>query len=155
MYPSDRTLALRATALSVVCVCLLIVALDLAFRADLPTGYLRAYTDPLWPRTAWSCLDSVGEELVYRLGLMTALAAVPALIRRRAGPGWIVAAIVLAQLVNTGPLVFVVPPWGMLRFWLVGCVWGWLYWRHGFFSALIGHGVAHILLDPVLLAVLA
>ncbi|MFM5924883.1 MAG: type II CAAX prenyl endopeptidase Rce1 family protein [Novosphingobium sp.] len=147
-------MALRATALSVVGVCLFIVALDLAFRADLPTGYLRYYTAPLWPRTAWACVNSVGEELVYRLGLMSALAAVPALIGRRAGPRWIVAAIVLAQLVNVGSLVFAVPPWGTVRFWLVGCVWGWLYWRHGFVSALIGHATAHLLLDPLLLTAL-
>jgi hypothetical protein len=33
-------------------------------------------------------------------------------------------------------------------------VWGWLYWRHGFVSALLGHGLCHLLLDPALRAAL-
>jgi hypothetical protein len=61
-----------------------------------------------------------------------------------------IGAVVLAQLVNVEWLALEAPPWGALRFWLVGCTWGWLYWRHGFASALIGHGAVHLLLDPLL-----
>lgn len=94
------------------------------------------------------------EELLYWLGLQTLLAALPLLVRRQSGTGWMIAAIVLAQLANAGAWAFAVPPWGMVRFWLVGCIWGWLYWRHGFATALVAHGASHLLLDPLLLAVI-
>jgi hypothetical protein len=43
------------------------------------------------------------------------------------------------------------PVYASLRYLAVGSVWGWLYWRHGWVSALIGHGAAHLVLDPLLL----
>lgn len=155
LLPTDRAAAFRAVVLAVLGVCLFIAALDLAFGALLPAGYREFYTMPLWPRVLRSSLGAIEEELLFRLLLTTALAALPLLWGKRAGPGWIVAAIVLAQLANVHALVLLAPPWGMLRYWLVGCVWGWLYWRHGLVSALIGHGTVHLALDPLLLGLLA
>lgn len=53
-----------------------------------------------------------------------------------------------------GLSVFADPLYATLRYWLVGAVWGWLYWRHGFLAALAGHGLSHLLLDPLLLRAL-
>lgn len=155
LWPSDRAAAARAVMLAVLAVCAWIALLDFGFRHILPREYLDHYTAPLWPRMALACLGSMGEELVFRLGVMTLLAALPTLVGRKAGDGWMVAAVVLTQLANVGLLVLAYPVYGALRFWLVGCVWGWLYWRHGFASALAGHGLSHLLLDPLLLLVLA
>ena len=154
-FPADRAAAVWATVLAVIGVCLFVAALDLAFGAMLPAGYREFYTQPLWPRVLRSSLGAIEEELLYRLLLTTALAALPMLWGKRAGTGWMAAAIVVAQLVNVHALVLLAPPWGMLRYWLVGCVWGWLYWRHGLVSALIGHGMVHFALDPLLLRLLA
>ncbi len=66
----------------------------------------------------------------------------------------IVGAILVAQFADIGGLVVAWPEYAVPRFWLVGTVWGWLYWRHGFVSALAGHGLCHLLLDPVLRAAL-
>ena len=154
LFPGDLNAALRATLGAVVGVSLFVVALDLVFQAALPEGYRHFYTAPLTPRMLASCLGALKEELLYRLLLTTALAALPMLWGKRAGPKWMVAAIVLAQLANVHALVLEVPPWGALRFWLVGCTWGWLYWRHGLASALVGHGAVHLLLDPLLLRLL-
>jgi hypothetical protein len=154
LFPDNLNAALRATLGAVVGVSLFVVALDQAFNAALPEGYRHFYTAPLYPRMFASCLGALKEELLYRLLLTTALAALPMLWGKSAGPKWMIAAIVLAQFANVQALVLEVPPWGALRFWLVGCTWGWLYWRHGLASAMVGHGAVHLLLDPLLLRVL-
>jgi Type II CAAX prenyl endopeptidase Rce1-like len=154
LFPANWSAAVRAALITVLGVCAFVTALDLAFRAVLPPGYVQFYSAELWPRMAQTCLDAAGEELVYRLGLMTLLAALPMLWGKRAGARWMIAAIVLAQLANVQAFVLIVPPWGGLRFWLVGCVWGGLYWRHGFVTALAGHSLVHLALDPLLLAAL-
>lgn len=151
LLPADAKSAATATGLAMLGVGALVLALDLAFRTALPPDYVTHYTAPLWPRVVFSCLGALKEELLYRLVLTTALAALPMLWGKRAGTGWMIFAIAAAQLVNVEWLVFEAAPWGALRFWLVGCVWGWLYWRHGLVSALIGHGTVHLLLDPLLL----
>ncbi len=145
---------MRATLGTVAAVTLFVAALDLAFLATLPEAYRSHYASPLDPRIWQACLGALREELLYRLGLTTLLAALPALWGKRAGPGWMIVAIVLAQLANVHAVVLAMPPWSLLRFWLVGCAWGWLYWRHGLASALIGHGTVHLMLDPVLLRLL-
>jgi Type II CAAX prenyl endopeptidase Rce1-like len=155
LSPANSKSAAVATGLAMLGAGALVLALDLAFRTALPPDYVQFYTGPLWPRLVFSCLGAIREELLYRLVLTTAFAALPAMWGKRAGPRWMIFAIAAAQLVNVEWLVFEAAPWGALRFWLVGCVWGWLYWRHGLVSALLGHGTLHLLLDPLLLAVLA
>ena len=155
LFPEDRSAAVRAGILAVLTACLLAALSDWAMRDVLPPIYRDHYTGPLWPRTLWISLTAMREELVYRLGLQSVLAALPALLGRTTGPRWMIAAIVLAQLANIGMLAFASPPYGLIRFWLVGCIWGWLYWKHGFATALAGHGASHLLLDPLLLVALA
>ena len=155
LLPDNYRAAVNATILAVLLACLLVALSDWVMRDVLPPVYRDRYTSPLWPRSAWISLAAMREEVVYRLGLQSLLAALPALAGRKTGPRWMIAAIVLAQLANVGVLALVWPPYGLIRFWLVGCIWGWLYWKHGFASALAGHGMSHLLLDPLLLMVLA
>jgi hypothetical protein len=61
-----------------------------------------------------------------------------------------VGAIILSQFANVWAFVVAEPIYGSLRYWLVGCVWGWLYWKHGFVTAAAAHGACHLLLDPAL-----
>ncbi|WP_423141914.1 type II CAAX prenyl endopeptidase Rce1 family protein [Parablastomonas sp. CN1-191] len=154
LLPCDPRAALAAGALAIagVTAWVLLVDADLC-RDGLPL--LARETAPLWPRTLISCLGAMREEVVYRLALTTVLAALPLLFGRRVPGWWIVAAILAAQFVNIEPIDIAYPVWGTLRFWLVGAVWGWLYWRHGFVTALAAHGVVHIVLDPLLRAALA
>lgn len=154
LLPGDIPAAARAGAGCIVLACLIAVVADRIALSALPASYVDYYNTPLWPRTAGAALASMSEELLYRLGLQTLLAALPLFVRRQPGPRWMIAAIVLAQLANAGAWAFAVPPWGMVRFWLVGCIWGWLYWRHGFATALVAHGASHLLLDPLLLTVI-
>ena len=152
LLPADVSAAVRAAIGCIVLACLIAVVADRIALPLLPPAYVEQYNAPLWPRTLLISLQSMREELLYRLGLQTLLAALPMLVGRQPGRGWMVAAIVLAQLANAGIWAFALPPWGMIRFWLVGCIWGWLYWRHGFATALIAHGSSHLLLDPLLMA---
>lgn len=155
LLPARWNAALTAAIFAVALACLVVAACDWLARDQLSRDYIAHYTSPLWPRTGAISLTAMKEELIYRLGLQTALCALPALFGRKAGPRWMVAAILLAQLANVGALALYLPPYGLVRFWLVGCIWGWLYWRHGFVTALAAHGVSHFALDPLLLLVLA
>ena len=142
----------RAVALAVLGVTIFVVLLDgWLFRRHLPAGYVAFYTGPLVPRIFVMSLLACVEELKFRLLLMTALVALAALVRRKPPAAWFVAIILAAQFANVWTLVLGDPLYASLRYWAVGCVWGWLYWRHGWLSALVGHGTAHVLLDPALL----
>lgn len=154
VFPDDRMAALRAALAAVLLASVLVVGADWLMGTRLPLVYRQHYTGPLWPRTLWACLGAMREEVLYRLAVQTVLAALPALLRRRSGPRWMIAAIALAQLLNVGLLATIMPPYGLVRFWLVGCIWGWLYWKHGFVSALAGHAASHLLIDPLLLVAL-
>ena len=144
-----------AVAASIVCVTAFIAILDaLVFRQSLPPEYVANYTSPLVPRTFITCMAAALDEIKFRLVLMTALVMLLGWWRGRLSPAWFVAAILAAQFVNVAGIVLADPLYGTLRFWAVGSVWGWLYWRHGWLAALAGHGTTHLLLDPVLLALL-
>jgi hypothetical protein len=151
LRPGDRRAAALAVIAAILGVTGWIVLLDtMLFRAVLPADYVAHYTAPLWPRMGLASLGSLAEELVFRLGLMTALVWLVARWRGTVSPAWFLFAIAAAQLANVSDTLQVAPLYGVFRFWLVGCVWGWLYWRHGFASALAGHGLCHFALDPVL-----
>ena len=155
LRPDNWRAASLAVVASIAGVTAFIALLDaLLFRHSLPADYVAHYTSPLVPRLYAACLAAVSDEIVYRLGLMTALVMLLSWWRGRLTAAWFVFAILAAQFVNVAGIVLAAPLYGTLRFWLVGCVWGWLYWRHGWLAALAGHGLAHLALDPVLLVVL-
>lgn len=148
--PNDKA-ALRAVSLAVVGVTLFVLLLDgVFFRHHLSGDYVAFYTSPLVPRTFSTCWLACVEEFKYRLLLMTALVFAVSMARGKPSAAWFVAIIVVAQFASVFSLVLADPLYASLRFWAVGTVWGWLYWRHGWIAALAGHGTVHLALDPAL-----
>lgn len=155
LRPPDLRAALRACAIAVAGVTLAVLLLDaVLFRRSLSADYVAYYTSPMWPRTLAMCLKAVEEEVVYRLVLMTALVALTTLVRRRTSPATFWTAIILAELALVWPELLAAPIWATLRFWAIGCVWGWVYWKHGWFAALGAHSAIHLILDPLLMTAL-
>ncbi|MGH6787741.1 MAG: CPBP family glutamic-type intramembrane protease [Novosphingobium sp.] len=151
IVPRDGRAAIRDAIAAVVGVTLFVVALDaLLFRPHLASGYVTFYTGPLLPRVWVVSMMAAIEEIEFRLLLMTGLAILVALARGRVAAPVMIAIVVAAQFANVGDLVLADPLYATLRYWLVGCVWGWLYWRHGWLAALAGHVAVHPLLDPLL-----
>jgi hypothetical protein len=142
-----------AVALSIGAVTAFILFLDcFLFRAHLSANYVAFFTSPLTPRLQAICLLAAYEEVKFRLLLMTALTLMVAALWKRTPPGWcFVLIIIAAQVANIGSFLVGDPGYGSLRYLAVGSVWGWLYWKHGWLSALIGHTSTHIVLDPLLL----
>jgi hypothetical protein len=154
LLPRDWRKAFKAIAASIVGVTLFIVALDLLFWRTLQPSYVALFTSPLMPRMIVMCVLAALEELKYRLFLMTLLAVLLSRGTGRLSPVMWASIIILAQLANVGAAVFATPLYASLRYLAVGSVWGWLYWRHGWVSGLIGHAACHLLLDPLLLLAL-
>ena len=153
--PADSTAAAAPIIASIISVTLFILLLDgLVFRRWLPAGYVDFYTSPLIPRTFRACLLSSFEEVKFRLILMTLLVMLVSRWRTPVPARAIVAIILISQLANVWVLIVAYPLYASLRFWLVGSVWGWLYWRHGWLAALVGHVSTHVILDPLLAFVL-
>jgi hypothetical protein len=153
LLPNYPRRAFWAGLVSIVAVSALIVALDMI--PGRPAAYVEFYTSPLWPRTPLIAALAITEELKFRLVLMTAMVCLVSLVRKPV-PAWgIVAAIILSQFANVWTFVLAEPIYGSLRYWFVGCVWGWLYWKHGWITAVAAHCACHVLLDPVLKAVLS
>lgn len=151
LLPTDRRKAVRDVLIAILGVSLFVVTVDaVVFRQHLSQAYVDFSTAPLWPRTAVVSAIAALEEFKYRLLAMTAMAAAAKLALPRLSPAAAVTIIVAAQFINVGPLVLADPLYASLRYWLVGSVWGWLYWRHGWLAALAGHASVHVLLDPML-----
>ncbi len=132
-----------------------ILVLDgLLFRQHLTPDYVRFFTSPLIPRLPVLSLIAIMDEFKYRLLLMTAVVALQKLIFGKLSAPSFIAAIVISQFANVGSLVLADPVYAALRYWAVSCVWGWLYWRHGWLAAVTGHAASHLLLDPLLMQVL-
>lgn len=155
VVPADIKAAARGVLGSILAVTAFVVLLDaVLFRERLLPAYVAFFTSPLLPRVWVLCAMAAIEEVKFRLLLMSALAGVYSLVRGKMTSPVAVAIIVVSQFANVGHLVMVDPLYASLRYWLVGCIWGWLYWRHGWLSALAGHALVHVMLDPVLLLVL-
>ena len=156
--PCDWRAAAIAIALSIAAVTAFILILDcFLFRAHLPANYVAFYTSPLSPRLQAICVLAAYEEVKFRLLLMTALCVVVAAFWKQTPPGWCFMLIIIAvQFANVGAFILnnPDPAYTSLRYLAVGSIWGWLYWKHGWLSALIGHSSAHIFLDPLLLRAL-
>jgi hypothetical protein len=98
---------------------------------------------------------AAAEELIYRLGVTSCIAFM------LSGSSWkrtslAVSVMLAATLAQTINIVLNVPlpaqnlDYTVIRYLLPGVLWGWLYLRYGFLSAVIGHVGTHIWLDPVL-----
>ena len=156
LLPADWRRAAVALAACLFGVTAFIALLDAAlFRDSLPPDYVATFTSALTPRMLQNCLLAALDEIKFRLLLMTALVMLLSWWRGQLSPAWFIAIIVAVQFANVWGVVIALPLYGALRFWAVGCVWGWLYWRHGWLTALAGHSAVHLLLDPVLLYLLS
>ena len=151
LFPREKGAAFRAAVLCIVGVTLWCVLLDVVlFKNSLPPVYRSFYTSPLWPRTLLASVQALSEELLYRLVLMTALVMLGVRLFGRLLTSWMVLSIVIAQFACVWLSVIEFPVFAALYFWLIGCVWGWLYWRHGWVTAAMAHCFIHLLLDPAL-----
>ena len=162
-WPKDWRAAIVFTAVCTVSVATLVVFTDWAFRPILSPAYVAFFGGPNLPRRILTYMaGAAGEEAVFRLLLMSGLVAVGNLLLRGDGaakPALLVAAITLAQAANilpklTEPSSAAEVVYDVLRFYVPGLVWGWLYWRHGFLAAMIAHPACHLILQPALLLVL-
>jgi hypothetical protein len=166
LAPADWRKALPTIGLCILGVTILIVLVDcVLFRATLPASYVAFFADLTPPsvRIATYMALSGIDEMEYRLVLMTALVVAGGLFWRDADgdiPACVfVAAILLSQIAYV--LLKLPAPHGAvdvlydaLRYYAVGSVWGWLYWRHGWLSAVAGHAGTHLVLQPALLVLL-
>jgi hypothetical protein len=156
LWPADFRAAGASVAAALAGVVALILLLDLVlFRTHLSADSVRFYTSPLFPRLAQTCWKVVQEEGHFRLLIMTALIMPAGWAWRGRPPAavfWI--AIVATQFADVGGLVLGDPLYATLRFWVVGCVWGWLYWKFGWLAATAGHLGARLVLDPLLFLIL-
>ncbi len=151
ILPQDGRAAVLATILAVIGVTGFVVLLDaMIFRAHLSASYLEAIRQPLGMPTFVAVFLSAIEEVKFRLVLMTLLAAIAVQLQGRLTAIAAMVVIAAAQFANAGEVVMADPLYATLRFWLMGSVWGWLYWRHGWLAALAGHMLVHPVLDPLL-----
>ncbi len=151
IVPGNAQQALRDTLIAILGVTLFIVVLDaLVFRSQLSQDYIAAYTSSLGLRTWGISAMAAIEEVKFRLLVMTGLAILAKRIQGELTAPAALAIILAAQFANVGALVLADPIYATLRYWLVGAVWGWLYWRHGWLAALGGHVGIHPVLDPAL-----
>ncbi len=152
LLPVNCANAARAVVACILAKALFVVVLDtVIFRNNLSPNYVTLYTSPLIPRTPVLCLLAAVEEVKYRLLVMTGLTMVAALWRGKVSGAMFEAIILASQFYGVWPQVLNDPIYGSLRYWAVGCLWGYLYWRHGWLAALIGHAMSHLVLDPLLL----
>lgn len=150
LFPEHPRNALRAIAASLAIVTAAGLILDVVvFRDRLPAWYIEHFRE-LSPRSVLTVSLWAATAEVYRGLLMTGVLAALSLQGGRPSAARFIFAIAAAQLVLVWPAVIADPLYGLLRCWAVGCVWGWLFWRHGWLSALAAHSAVHILLDPML-----
>ena len=144
---------------------LYVAAVDLVvFRHSLPANYVVFFSGhTLSERLVYFTLRAFNEEIFYRLFFMSTVLFGMGLVWRDSKGNisrsayWI--AIVLAQAIPVllnevpfypSPLTAIFLIYFVVRFILVGVLWGFLYWRYGFVTAEIAHVSTHIFLQPIM-----
>ncbi len=139
----------------------LTAALDLfVFAPRIPElqSAAQAAAPPLWTGLTSALYGAIDEEILLRLGLMTALVWVGTRLTRSAQPGagvvW-TANVATALLFGLGhlpatALIAPLTPLVILRAvvlnGLEGVAFGWLYWRRGLLAAMVAHFCADVVL---------
>ncbi|MBT9472740.1 MAG: hypothetical protein V4514_22325 [Pseudomonadota bacterium] len=165
LWPEAPGTAARAVVAGMLLVTAVIVVADgFLFRETLSPAYVAFFSGPnLAGRIAVLMASAAGEEFTYRLVAMSGLVAGLVLLWRAQGgrlpPSGFLAVIVIVQAINIVPKMQ--PPsdladltYDLMRYLFPGLIWGWLYWRHGWVSALAGHVGTHLFLAPLLLVLL-
>lgn len=164
LRPTNFRAAFLAALACIALVTGYILLLDgVLFRGHLPPAYVSFFGGPDLPlRIVAMAVKAVGEEVAFRLILMTGIVSIGGLIWRKdwkTHPAVFVVAILLVQMADVlpqtpTPATATAFTYDVLRFYLPGLVWGWLYWRHGFLAGLIAHPLTHVVLQPLLLVAL-
>lgn len=111
-------------------------------------------------RIAWFARGALLDEVIYRLIGLTGAVWCLALVTRLRGAALMWPAILLVALVaypaGTWDYFSALEPSALTAarelalHGAAGVLWGWLYWRHGWLSAVTGHVAAHLSLQPLL-----
>jgi hypothetical protein len=124
------------------------------FRPILPNDYVAAITE-LSPsqRLLYYVPRALAEEILYRLGVMSALSWLLLKGLPAAMAYWIT--IATAQLINIAtsvppPTDIAVALYDGLRFFAPGVVWGYIYWKKGFAADASAHVATHLILQPLI-----
>lgn len=164
LYAGDPRRALRrlglplAIALGIGSAAVVLI-LELAlFRPLLPElASLTARTPERWQAVLASFYGGIGEELLTRLFLVSALAWLLRRVLRGAGAFWLAIALAavlfgLGHLPATAALVPLsagVVARAVVLNGIPGAVFGWLYWRRGLEAAMVAHFSADLVLHVV------
>jgi hypothetical protein len=137
------------------------VAADaLVFHAVIPGSQAELLLVPAAQRIVYFARGALIDELEFRLVLMTALVWLFVTLAgsQRQWCYWasiLLAALVAYPLAHWAYLAALQP--GALAIarevslhGAAGALWGYLYWRHGFVAAVLGHVSAHLTLEPLL-----
>jgi hypothetical protein len=161
--PHDVKRPLVASILIALALAAAIAALDAgAPQAIVLPGYLDGLrATPTLVRLEYFGVRAFGEDVVYRLFLMSLLAFAGARLLRNdkgsipVGVYWL--AIVAAQIANAtlncwadAPLTPALAIYTLVRFFLPGALWGYLYWRQGFLMATLAHVATHVFYQPLM-----
>jgi hypothetical protein len=163
LLPENSREAVFAVGVSIIGCTLGVLVIDAAFRSSLTSQYVSTFTGPHQGlKTLLMISNATRDELLGRLVLVGGMTAIVGLVMRGRKMGLVTlaaifiaaqVAILLPQLVtpaNATELVY-----DVLRYISPGILWGWLFWRHGFIAALLGHTGTHPILDPALHALLS
>ena len=161
--PENLHTAIVAVAASVVGCTLAVVTVDAAFRSSLTSQYVAVFTGPQPGLTTLvMMIEATRDESLGRLLLVGGMVVIARVVLRgRAIPLAVLAAIFVAAQVLIllpqlpAPATTTEVAYDALRYVGPGVLWGWLFWRHGFVAALVGHAGTHLALDPALRVLLA
>ena len=139
----------------------IVIALELLFfRRDLPPAMLQ-FSAPLWQGLLASFYGGIGEEILLRLFVMSALAYGLARVARRSpapiAPGVFWTANVLAALLfglghlpataALAPLTTALVVRALVLNGIPGVLFGYLFWKRGFETAMAAHFTADIIIQ--------
>jgi hypothetical protein len=146
-------------------VSLYVVSVDALFRPVLPPHYVAVFHKaPLWMRLMYFMARAFNENILYRLFIFSGLVNILIFFQ-----GWhsvqlpqILAAGFVAQALNLGinimaaaePITATLLVYDLFRIMGPGLLWAWLFWRFGFITSEVSHVGGHLVLQPMLGALL-
>jgi Type II CAAX prenyl endopeptidase Rce1-like len=155
-----RSIAVLATLVGVV-TAVAIVALDVVVFAPLVPETKALPARPLWTGALAALYGALAEETLWRYGAMSVLSWLFAHVVRGRSAYWsaiLGASVVfgLAHLPATEGFLPLTPLLAIRTTVLVGgagVAFGWLYWRRGLEAAMVGHGVASVIVHAAVPAI--
>ena len=157
VWPENPNAAVAAIGVSVVGCTLGIMVVDALFRSRLTAEAASFSGAHEWATTLLMISKATKDELLGRLvivGGMVAFMGV-AFQKKELNIPELTIIFVTAQVIIllpqlSTPTDFTEFLYDALRYVSPGILWGWLYWRYGLVTALLGHAATHVVLDPAL-----